>query len=152
MTEIITHLCAATIRGHELRFYRTPNKDGRPDLPWHSVDDLCRALGLNRELRRRMKSYFYEGPFEASFRTIKTADGLVVIAPHYAAQGFIGAMKECIGDVADIEREYGHASASALQKIADELKREGLRFEDGSLLAWMGKAIHRHEGTGPSND
>ena len=34
---LIEPLHVATIRGLQLRFYRTPNDDGRPDFPWHNV-------------------------------------------------------------------------------------------------------------------
>jgi hypothetical protein len=44
-------LHVATVVGGQLRFFRTPNEDGRPDLPWHSVDDLQQCLGLDRSAR-----------------------------------------------------------------------------------------------------
>jgi hypothetical protein len=37
---LIKPLHIGTIRGQQLRFYRTPNDDGRPDMPWHCHDDL----------------------------------------------------------------------------------------------------------------
>jgi hypothetical protein len=43
---LVEPIHVATIRGHQLRFFKTPNNDGRPDMPWHSHDDLIKCVGL----------------------------------------------------------------------------------------------------------
>lgn len=48
---MIQPIHTATIGEHQLRFFRRPINDGKPDLPWHAVEDLHRCLGLNRDLR-----------------------------------------------------------------------------------------------------
>src|SRR5215470_4825469 len=80
-TALIQPLHVVTIRGKLLQFYKTPNKDARPDLAWHSFDDLQQVCGLTCEQRRFMAKHFANGPFKADFRTIATTDGLVTIAP-----------------------------------------------------------------------
>ena len=85
---MIEPLHVATVGGPPLRFFRTPINDGRPDLPWHAVEDLHRCLGLNRAARK----YFLHRLREwKEPRTVATADGLVTIAPHFIAQGTIDA-------------------------------------------------------------
>jgi hypothetical protein len=37
-------LHVATVGKHQLRFFKTPNDDNRPDFPWHAVDDLQQCL------------------------------------------------------------------------------------------------------------
>jgi hypothetical protein len=44
-------LHVATVGKGQLRFFRTPNDDGRPDFPWHGIDDLYQCLGLDRSTR-----------------------------------------------------------------------------------------------------
>src|SRR5205807_1601323 len=84
----------ATIRGHQLRFFRTPNNDGRPDMPWHSHDDLLKCIGLGSEERRTMLRNSQCGPLKDAFKSIATIEGIVVIAPHYIAR----ALLECMGE------------------------------------------------------
>ena len=45
----------ATVSGKPLRFFASPLLDGKPDFPWHSVDDLQRCIGMSREER----NFFY---------------------------------------------------------------------------------------------
>jgi hypothetical protein len=49
---LIKPLHIGTIRDQQLRFYGTPNDDGRPDMPWHCHDDLQRCFGMPRNQRR----------------------------------------------------------------------------------------------------
>jgi hypothetical protein len=44
---IIAPLHVGIVGGQPLRFFRSPLNDGRPDLPWHAVDDLQQCLRLN---------------------------------------------------------------------------------------------------------
>jgi hypothetical protein len=131
-------LHVAIIRGHQLRFYRTPNNDGRPDLPWHCVDDLYRCMGLSREFRRQLQRWHLA---KKVTRTVATADGLVTIAPHCMAQGAIGAWKETGG--ANIEHEYAMEGSIALGKLT-----AGLVFPD-QVVPWAAAALKRHEGEVP---
>ena len=98
----------------QLRFFRTPNTDGRPDFPWHAVDDLYFCLGLNRDLRRlflrTMKGHDRS-------QTIATADGVVTIAPHHVAQGCINAMIEKRVAPSAINTAYLIASTDAMNKL-----------------------------------
>jgi hypothetical protein len=38
-------LHVAIVTGKQLRFFRSPNNDGRPDFPWHSTNDLQSVFG-----------------------------------------------------------------------------------------------------------
>jgi hypothetical protein len=131
-------------RGRQLRFYRTPNNDGRPDLPWHSVDDLQHCLGLSRDQRRYFLKAFRNGPFASSFETVATDDGLVTIAPHYVAQGFIdAAAAQMVGNTTHLYDEYSIAGMEATKKLTG-----GLHFSNG-LLQWIAAALNRHEKVAP---
>jgi hypothetical protein len=138
MTGITQPLYVAIIHGHQLRFYRTPNNDGRPDLPWHCCDDLYRCMGLPRGVRKHFQQQMKRGRFAGDFRTIATSDGVITIAPHYVAQGVTSAWDEIDG--VDIENEYARESAHACKKLT-----AGLVFPD-QVLPWMKAALERHEG------
>lgn len=80
-----------SINGHQVRFFRTPLNDGRPDFAWHATEDLMKAANLDPA----MIEYFMRGSkadHGAVYRTIATPDGLVTVAPHCVAQGFTRAM------------------------------------------------------------
>jgi hypothetical protein len=64
----------ATIRNEQLRFYRTPNNDGQPDMPWHCCEDLYRCMGLSRDLRRHLQRHMKNGRFRTDCRTVATVD------------------------------------------------------------------------------
>jgi hypothetical protein len=138
MTITMKPLHVASVGGQLLRFFNTPLEDGRPDLPWHAVDDLHHLLGLNRDARRFfLRKLRKRGGVE----TVATSDGVVTVAPHYMAQGTIDAMVEKRMAPASIRDEYEHAGAEALQKL-------GVPFplpSDG-WMAWMKAAMNRHEG------
>lgn len=111
-------LHTGVINGHPVRFFKKPT--GAPDLPWHAVDDLYRALGLNREIRRDLLRTT-QGSWSTELRTIATADGVVTIAPHPVAQGLIGAMIETGRAPAALEADYIAAGAAALKAMAGDL-------------------------------
>ena len=69
---MIEPIHVATVAGRPLRFFRTPLNDGRPDLPWHCVDDLYRCLGLGRAAQRDLLSRLRA---KGAMQTVATADG-----------------------------------------------------------------------------
>jgi hypothetical protein len=140
MTGIIQPLHVAIIRGHQLRFYRTPNNDGRPDFPWVCLDDLFRCMSSPRGFRKHFHRQAKSGPFRNDFRTAATPDGIVTIVPHYAAQGITAAWRE--SDCADIEKDYAREGVAAIKKLTAHLV-----FPD-QVLPWMKAALERHEGAG----
>lgn len=100
-----------------------------------------RCLGLSRKERREFLAIWQRDARRKGFQieTVATADGLVSIAAHYAAQGTISGLCSCLGiDVDEIEREYGFAAADAAEKLAGHL-------HGNDLLTWMAAALHRHE-------
>jgi hypothetical protein len=129
-------LHVGTVSGQPLRFFKTPLDDGKPDLPWHAVDDLQRVLGLNREQRK----FFLHKLRNRDVRTVATADGIITIAPHYMAQGTIDAMIEMGKAPASVRAEYDRVG-SALQKLIPP----PLEFGTDAWFGWMKAATHRWE-------
>jgi len=142
MTGVTQPLHIAIIRGHQLRFYRTPNNDGRPDLPWHCCDDLYRCMGLARGVRKHFQQQMKRGPFASDFRTVATSGGIITIAPHYVAQGTTASWRQT--RCADIEDEYAFESAQAMEKLT-----AGLIWPE-QVLSWAAAAMKRHEKAGAS--
>jgi hypothetical protein len=135
---MIEPLHIASIGGHSLRFFRSPLDDGRPDFPWHAIDDLHRALGLDRRARRFFLAKLRSAHGE--LRTVATADGLVTVAPHFMAQGTVDAMVDEGMAPASARSEYDRAGAAAMKKLARDL---GLEFPTDTWLAWMKAAMDR---------
>jgi hypothetical protein len=124
----------ATIGGHQLRFFRRPINDGKPDFPWQSIDDLSLCLGFNREQRRvflrKLKEF-------GGTQTVATVDGIVTIAPHYMAQGCTDAMVD-EGMVPDSAcTAYVLAEAEAMKKLMVHLT-----FGTDAWLGWMKAAMN----------
>lgn len=122
MTALVAPIHTGAVAGAPVRFFKGPS--GAPELPWHGVEDLYRALGLPRHVRRQMLQ-MTQRSWGAELRTVATAEGPVVIAPHYAAQGLLGALKELrsVGArvPAHVEAEYCMAAGDALKKLAGGL-------------------------------
>jgi hypothetical protein len=146
---MITPLHVATIGGHPLRFFRTPINDGKPDMPWHAVDDLHQCLGLNRAARRFFLRKLQTGPWSKCVRTVATADGLVTVAAHFIAQGTISAMTGLgmsAATVDALESDYARVGTAAMQKLKPA-HLEG-DPEGDAFLAWLGAAFHRWDDAG----
>ena len=136
-----TPLHVGTVGGQPLRFFKTPLNDGRPDLVWHAVDDLQCCLGLNRAGRKFFLHVLRSTrEWGAIIQTVATADGVITIAPHFVAQGLIGAMVEEGMARASIEPEYGRASAEAQKKLGVPFP-----FLSDEFFAWMKAAMNRWE-------
>jgi hypothetical protein len=133
---MITPLHIAEINGERLRFFKTPLNDGRPDLPWHAVDDLYRVMKLPRGLRRHFRERI------RTVRTVATAEGLVTIGPHLLAQGAIDVMIAAKETSASVKNDYAMAAAEAMERLADVLP---FAFPSDEYLAWMVAAMKRWE-------
>jgi len=129
----------ATVGGHSLRFFRTPVDDGRPDLPWHAVDDLGHCLGLNRAGRRIHQRVYREiRDWKQIVRTVATADGPVTIAPHCMAMATVGGLIDTGRAPASAEHEYVNACAEAAMKFGI-----GPFPSPQALTEWMNAAGNR---------
>jgi hypothetical protein len=137
---MIEPLHIATVGGHRLRFFRTPLNDGRPDFPWHCVDDLQRCLGLNRQGRKVFLHMLRSNKeWGAIVRTVAATDGVVTVAPNFMAQGTVDAMIEEGMTPASIRREFDHASVEAMHKMPKP------PFPSDEFLDWMKTAMNRWE-------
>jgi hypothetical protein len=135
---ISNSLYIATIGGHQFRFFRPP--DNVPDFPWHAVDDLHRCLGLSRDGRRLFLRKLRSAEWSTTLRTIATADGVVIVAPHYMAQGIIRAMVSEGDAPSNIRDEYDDASAAAIKELVKHIP-----FASDAWFKWMKAAMHRHD-------
>jgi hypothetical protein len=137
---LIEPVHVGTVGGRPLRFFRSPLADGRPDMPWHSVDDLHRCLGMNRAMRKFFLAKLREGKQAQAHHTIATAEGIAVVAPHFMAQGTLDAL---IDDQriapASTRTEYDREGSEALGKLMPP----ALEFGTDAWFAWMKAAMHR---------
>ena len=118
MTGLTSPLHVGIINARDVRFFKGPSNG--PEMPWHAVEDLYQALGLPRSLRRELlrKTQAHWG---MELRSVATADGPVVVAPHYVAQGLIGAAVEAMGAPPHVEKDYARAGVGALNALTGDL-------------------------------
>lgn len=78
--------------GRGFQYFRSPiyQKTREPDMPWHVFSDLVAALGLEDDafdfIFRKLRGDWPEP------KTIASTSGLVTIAPHFMAAGFLDAV------------------------------------------------------------
>jgi hypothetical protein len=135
-------LHVATVGKHQLRFFKTPNDDNRPDLPWHAVDDLQQCLGLGCNERAIFQKIMWEdadAEERAVSQTVATEGKLITIQPHFLAQAMIEAMIEAGQAPASIRDEYAFASAAALKKL-----RLLSGIASHAIFDWVTAAAKRH--------
>jgi hypothetical protein len=150
MGRVIEPLHVAKVGPHSLRLFRTPLNDGKPDMPWHAVDDLHQCLGLNREARRFFLHKLQTGPWSKYVRTVATADGLVTVAPHFIAQGTIDALTGLGMSAATVDAlyfDYARAGTKAMRKLRPA-HLEDDDPEGDAFLTWLGAAFHRWDDAG----
>jgi len=138
----IEPLHIATVAGQPLRFYKTPLDDGWPDLPWHAVDDLHRCLGLNRAARKHFLSML--GAEWKEPQTVATADGIITVAPHFMAQGWIDTVVETGQAPSSVRREFDPAGTEALKHLTAHIP-----LGTGAWFTWIRAAMNRWEHAHP---
>lgn len=111
-------LHTGTLRGKMLRFFRAPH--GAPDFPWHSFTDLLAAVDLPRRHRRVFEAGLGQS-WKSETKVIDTESGLVTIAPHFVAQGFIVSLIETERASEALAREYGKLAAEAMEALTAHL-------------------------------
>jgi hypothetical protein len=122
---MVEPLYAGTLRGKALRFFRAPH--GEPDLPWHAFTDLLAAVDLPRRYRRVFEAGLGQS-WKAETKMVDTEAGLVTIAPHFVAQGFIDAMIEAERVSEALTAEYTREAVRAMDALAAHLPDPGARF------------------------
>jgi hypothetical protein len=105
----------AKISGQAVRFFAPPDV-GKPDFPWVAEDDIYRAAGFSPEERQSLARIMSNAPDGNPMRTIATSGGIVKIAPHHAAQGFLAAIAE--SGWSDLRAEYTNAAVAAFKQFA----------------------------------
>lgn len=122
-------LHTADVNGKPVRFFRSPQQG--PDFPWHVADDLFLALGFPRSVRKEFQRKL-KADHAGQVRTVATSDGIVTIAPHYMAQGAVGAGIDIGCTPLSAEASYAKAGVAALNVFFDE---RGISGMDGVQFA-----------------
>lgn len=126
MSGILTPIHIGTLNGKPLRFFKAPTDE--PQLVWHAWDDLVACASLPRDLGERFQRSLRRDYPEA-IRTVGTAEGIVTIAPHWMAQGFIGSMIESKRMPPSAELAYTVQSVDAWNALTGNLSdRQGMEL------------------------
>lgn len=139
MSALLAPAFTGALNDKSLRFFKAPLPG--PHLPWHAAEDLHACLGLPRDLRRHFQQRLKSSEWKDDVRTVATAEGIVTIAPHFVAQGLIGAMIDVGRADAKTEISYakqakeawdaiypGRSFAEALNLIATAFRNNGKRL------------------------
>ncbi|WP_424138672.1 hypothetical protein [Roseomonas chloroacetimidivorans] len=126
MSVIVDPIHTHVVNGHPVRFFRSPFQG--PDMPWHGAEDLLKALDLPREFRRQQISRLHS-EWKSDIRTVATADGIVVIAPHFMARGMIDGMKQIGRLTDDVDADYCHGASAAMEVITADIADPVGQFE-----------------------
>ena len=118
MREIIEPVYTAMINDVPVRFFKAPGAD--PHLPWHSVDDLHKAMKLPHHVQQQLLQRTAT-MLGGKIKRVESLDGQVVIASHSVAQGLIASAIEAHGFSQVFERDYARASAEAMNTVSGEL-------------------------------
>lgn len=137
MRTLLAPAYTGTLNDKPLRFFKAPLQGAQ--FPWHAAEDLHACLSMPRSLRRHFQQRLKSSEWKDDVRTVATADGIVTIAPHFIAQGLIGAMQD-----------VGHADARTEILYARELKQAwDLLYPGGNFgeaLALTVAAFHNQDG------
>lgn len=116
MGEITKPIHTADVNGRQIRYFRPPLSG--PHQPWHAIDDLFRAMEMERKVRKGfIRDLQASDQWKGLAKTVATKDGIVLIAPHFMAQGFMGAAHD-LGQLPEMfERDYTMGVVAAMDVI-----------------------------------
>lgn len=123
MSVLTPILHEATVASVRVRFFRP--QAGTPDFPWHVADDLFAALRFPQPVRLHFQQSL-RSDHGSTIRTVATSEGIVTLAPHFMAQGAIGAGVDIGCAPYQAEIDYAKAGAAALTKLTDLLGLDGM--------------------------
>lgn len=118
----IQPLYIGQVNGRPVRFYRAPN--GVIALPWHSMTDLVSATGMPSEAQIVFLDMTSTGQWQDDVRTVQTDTGPLLIAPHWMAQGAIGAFEQNGMAPAGFDEAYSLALTEACCVLQDGMTPE----------------------------
>jgi hypothetical protein len=134
MSNLVHPIFTTPLGKSSIRFFRSPLQGA--DFPWHGHDDLMACLGLSREAKRIIKRKLVND-WKESIKTVATDGGIVTIAPHFVAKGFISALIAGGITSESFLDEYIDASAVALRMVTS-----GLSIDEA--VAFAVEAHKRH--------
>ena len=144
-SKIVTPLHTAQIGRGTLRFFPPP--PGATELPRHCHDDLAICLGFRPPDRRGLQAILADGPYAREVLTVATAEGLVTIAPHFAAVALIGCCVHVRIAPPEFEHEYFDAVIEAFKRMghaSSPMEVEALAI--GALTTSSELADHLRDG------
>lgn len=137
MSLIEDALHVENIDGHRMRYFRSPvySKSGTPDMPWHAVDDLWSAIGVEKDDRVQVLRSLRAGWIEP--HTVANSDGIVVIQPFLMGDIIIDEWLSlngvCLDDLGDaslpmrrIRGGFRRGNTAALKRMCSHLGAAGL--------------------------
>lgn len=126
MNGLVSPIYIGALNGKPLRFFKAPTDE--PQLVWHAWDDLVACASLPRDLGERFQRSLRRD-YPNAIRTVATVEGIVTIAPHWMAQGFIGSMIESKYIPASADLAYTTQSVDAWNALTGNLPdRQGMEL------------------------
>ncbi len=142
MSAVHSPIYTGTVNGRPVRFFK--GLGGKPDMPWHAYHDLTAAVGFDEAMSRRFVQLTQQDGKDA-LQTIATLEGLIVIAPHYVAQGTVWAAVDWGRCSSDTEFQYAKEGVQALDALMANVPHD--RF-----LNYIGQAFRNSNGMEADHD
>jgi hypothetical protein len=96
-----------------VRFY--PPQTSEDMMPWVTIDDLARAIGMSPNARLAVRDVSQALPEMA--KRIRSTDGYVEVIAHQAVQGLMGAMIKLKQATRDVHLAYVNEAMAAAQRM-----------------------------------
>lgn len=118
MSNLVAPVHTGCLYGKPLRFYRAPGQGTQ--LPWYAWEDPQAWLSLPPDLRAYFRQALME-EWAADVRTVATAEGIVIIAPQWMAQGVVGAIGEIQSTEVALTAAYQQQMIAAWKALTGDM-------------------------------
>ena len=121
-----------------IRFFAPPS--GQREFPWIALDDAMHAFSVPIGMRRQATQDL-QRDWKGEAVRVATEDGILLLIPHYMAQGMAQAMSDCGRAPEDLYWKYAVGGARALTKLIPDLHgQEMMAYLADALAAGAGSA------------
>ena len=131
MSAVVSPIHIEAVGLGNIRFFAPPS--GRREFPWIALDDAMHAFSIPIGMRRQATQDL-QRDWKGEAVSVATAGGIVLLIPHYMAQGMAQAMADCGRAPADLYWKYAAGGARALTKLIPNLHGQ-------DMLAYLSDAM-----------
>lgn len=133
MSKVIEPIHTAAVGLGNVRYFKSLLPG--PHLIWFAYEDLLKAAGLARPMRRHFEAMLKQDHRDI-IKPVMTPDGPATLAPHYIAQGFVDAMEEIGQAPKGFATAYTRGAAAAISAVTADLGLTGTEAMNYTIAAY----------------